>query len=123
MFTQLSANNGLNSYWGGALEYINGKFYYYNGHLGETDPVPYRTQTWVSNDCITFTYVSETPFKDGLVCGNIGKYGSTIYKIGGTRYWSDTKRRNLPRKIYKTTDGYTWTLWGENALGNGRQAL
>lgn len=112
-WTLIAANNGLGGYSLGSLDYLDGSFYFTGGQLSVL-PNSKRSEVWKStNGCVSFTKISDTPFAEGLVWGNMCVFNGKIWKIGGATYSNTLNLRTYPRKIYSSTDGVTWDLEGK----------
>lgn len=110
--TNITNSNGLPSSFLGNLCYDpgNGNFYYTGGHLAAVNSrYPVTPQTYISTDnCANFTFLSNTPFDDGLTWGSVRYYNGWHYKLAGGKYDDSLVYRTFPRNVYKTQDFITW---------------
>lgn len=112
-WTQITADNGLGPVIFGALVHLNGDFYYIGGQTGIT-AATIRPEVWKStNNCLSFSKIADTPFKSGLLVGNVCVFNNKIWKVCGSRYDDTAVNRTYPRKIYSSTNGITWTYEGK----------
>lgn len=111
-WVNITNDNGLGDIWGGALVHLAGTFYFICGQANFISST-YRAEIWASSDnCNSFTKLADTPFKDGLIVGNVAVFQDRIWKIGGSRYDNDLTKRTYPRVIYSSTDGTEWNIEG-----------
>lgn len=116
VWSQISANCGINNRILGQLVEHNGDFYYVGGQVDPTLAGGiFNTVLKSTDNCATFTTIdadTKPNFYGGLLWGGVVSYKNLLWKICGGIYDNSGSIRTYDTQVFSSPDGITWTLRG-----------
>lgn len=116
VWSQISADCGINNRVLGQLVEHNGDFYYFGGQVGLTIAAGvFDTILKSTDNCANFTSINadtKPEFYGGLHYGSVVSYKGLLWKICGGMYDNNPAIRTYDTQVFSSPDGVTWAARG-----------